>query len=80
MALVGPMLQDGIQNSLSGDLLNDLVVTCGTIAAGGILVATGAGVGGGLAFPVVHLMPSAAPILGGLVGGATGAFLARRLS
>ncbi len=78
LVAVGPILRDGLQQSLNGDPLNDITSTCGTIAAGGFLLASVAGAAGGLAYPIGLLVPGAGPIVGGLVGASVGAYLASR--
>lgn len=78
LATAGPLLKEGLDQGLSGDLLNDVVLTCGTVAAGAMLTATMAGAAGGLAYPLALALPGAAPVLGGLVGAATGAYFGIR--
>lgn len=78
LVAVGPTLRDGLEQSLNGDPLNDIASTCGTIAAGGFLLASVAGAAGGLAYPIGLLVPGAGPIVGGLVGASVGAYLASR--
>lgn len=78
LAAAGPLLKDGLQQGLSGDLLNDVVLTCGTVAAGAMLTATMAGSAAGLAYPLGLALPGATPVLGGLIGASAGAYLGMR--
>ncbi len=78
LAAAGPLLKDGLQQGLNGDLLNDVVLTCGTVAAGAMLTATMAGSAAGLAYPLGLALPGATPVLGGLVGASVGAYLGMR--
>ena len=75
---VGPTLHEGIQQSLNGDPLNDIATTCGTIAAGGFLLASVAGAGGGLGYVAGIVAPVAGPVVGGLIGASVGAYLASK--
>lgn len=77
-AYFGPILKEGMDASLNGDPLNDITTVCGTVAAGGFLLASVAGAAGGLAYPIAAVLPAAAPIVGGLVGASVAAFLASR--
>ena len=77
-AWAGPIFKEGLDASLNGDPLNDLTAVCGTFAAGGFLLASAAGAAGGLAYPVAAVLPSVAPVLGGLVGASVCAYLASR--
>jgi len=78
LAAAGPILRDGLQQSLNGDPINDIASTCGTIAAGGFLVASVAGAAGGLAYPIGLISPLAGPLVGGLIGASVGAYLASK--
>ena len=78
VAKAGPMFQEGLNASLNGDPLNDVMMTCGTIAAGAMLTATVAGAAAGLTLPIGLLLPAAAPLVGGLIGAAVGNQLAPR--
>lgn len=78
LVAVGPTLRDGMQQSLNGDPLNDIATTCGTIAAGGFLLASVAGAGGGLGYVSGLIAPAAGPIVGGLIGASVGAYLASK--
>jgi len=78
VATAGPVLKEGLEQSLNGDLLNDLAMTCGTIAAGSMLPATTAGAEGGLGFALAYALPAASPVLGGLIGASVGAYFGMR--
>ncbi|MBS2037140.1 hypothetical protein JST97_19290 [bacterium] len=78
LVAAGPIFREGLEQSLNGDPINDIASTCGTIAAGGFLLASVSGAAAGLAYPVGLLAPAAGPIVGGLIGASVGAYLARR--
>lgn len=74
VAAAGPFFKDSLDQSMTGNPIHDVLLTCGTVAAAGILTAQVAGAAGGLGYGLSHLMPSATPVLGGLVGASVGGY------
>lgn len=74
VAAAGPIFKQSFDSANSGNLLHDLTAICGTVAAGSMLVATAAGAGGALAYPLASLGSLAAPLVGGAVGAAVGGY------
>lgn len=74
LAATVPFFKDSLDQSMTGNPLNDIILTCGTVAAAGFLTAQAAGAAGGLAFGLGHALPSATPVLGGLVGASVGGY------
>lgn len=74
VAAAGPIFKQSLDSANSGNLLHDLTAICGTVAAGSMLVATAAGAGGALAYPLASIGSFAAPLVGGAVGAAVGGY------
>lgn len=77
VSTTAPIFKQSIEDGLNGSILNDLAVTCGTVAAGGFLVSSAAIGGAGLAYAASVAIPGAAPVVGGIIGAALGAFYAK---
>ena len=73
-AAVGPILKEGLDQGMTGDVINDIAITCGTIAAGGMLLASTSASAAGLGYALAYAIPGASPVLGGLVGASVGAY------
>lgn len=73
VAAAGPMFKDSLENSSTGNPFNDIILTCGTIAAGSMLLATTSGAAAGLAYPISAGLSTVAPLASPLIGGAIGA-------
>lgn len=69
----GPMFKESLENGATGNPLHDIILACGTIAAGSMLLATTGAAAAGLAYPVTAGLASAIPLAAPLIGGAIGA-------
>jgi hypothetical protein len=78
LAAAGPLFKDSLENSQTGNLFQDVILTCGTLAAGSMLLATTSGAAAGLAYPLAaglgSVVPLAAPVLGGVIGASVGSY------
>ena len=80
-AAAAPLFQESLESGQTGNLFQDVILTCGTFAAGGMLLATTSAAAAGLAFPAAAglgmLSSHAAPLLGGAIGAAVGGYLVK---
>ncbi|MBS2040972.1 hypothetical protein JST97_38655 [bacterium] len=73
-----PLFKDSLENGTTGNPMYDMILVCGTVAAGGMLLATTGAAAAGLAYPTAlglsRVAPLAAPLLGGAIGASVGSY------
>lgn len=75
LAATGPLFQQSLEEAgKANNVFDSVILTCGTIAAAGMLTATMAGAAGGLGYTAGLIAPAAAPVVGGLVGASVGGY------